>query len=163
MKLQWESLIRRKIATMNENTLWDIRAFVYRHFADTTRAPSVDETAARFALTREDAASAYEALHERHAFFLNPGTHDILMANPFSGIETPFRARANGKTYFANCAWDSLGIPAALHANANVEAVCAQSGEAVTLQVRDGRVSKSDVMVHFLVPFQRWYDDLVFT
>ncbi len=100
---------------MDEKTLWDIRAFVYQHFADTTRAPNVDESAIAFALTHEQAASAYEALHHHHALFLNPGTHDILMANPFSGIETPFRVQANGKTYFANCAWDSLGIPAALH------------------------------------------------
>ena len=146
-----------------EKVLWDIRAFVYRHFADTTRAPSVDESAAAFALTHEQAASAYEALHHHHAFFLDPGSHDILMANPFSGVETPFHVHANGKTYFANCAWDSLGIPAALHCDADVEAACAQSGQAVTLQVRDGRVSESNVLVHFLVPFERWYDDLVFT
>ena len=148
---------------MDENTLWDIRAFVYRHFADTTRAPSLGETAAAFALTHEAAASAYQALHARHAFFLNPGTHEILMANPFSNIETPFRVHAGGKTYFANCAWDSLGIPAALGSDADVEATCAQSGEAIKLQVREGQVSESDVLVYFLVPFARWYDDLVFT
>jgi hypothetical protein len=146
-----------------EQTLWDIRAFVYRHFADTTHAPSMNETAAAFALTHEQAASAYQALHERHAFFLAPGTHNILMANPFSAIETTFRVHANGQYYFANCAWDSLGIPAALHANADVEAVCAQSGEPIILQVRDRQVSESDVLMHFLVPFQHWYDDLVFT
>lgn len=146
-----------------EDTLWDIRAFVYRHFADTTRAPSVDETAAAFALTREEAASAYQALHDRHAFFLTPGTHDILMANPFSNVETVFRVHANGKTYFANCAWDSLGIPVALHCGADVEAVCALSGERILLQVRDGQVLASGVLVHFLVPFERWYADLAFT
>ncbi len=148
---------------MDEKTLWDIRAFVYHHFVDTTRAPSMNQTAARFALTHNVAASAYEALHHHHALFLNPGSHDILMANPFSSIETPFRVHANGKTYFANCAWDSLGIPAALHADADIEAVCAQSGEAVTLQVRDEQVSESDVLVHFVVPFKHWYDDLVHT
>ena len=148
---------------MDENKLWDIRAFVYRHLADTTRAPSVDETAARFALTHEEAASAYEALHAQHAFFLTSGTHDILMASPFSNIETPFRVHTKGKTYFANCAWDSLGIPATLHADADVEAVCAQSGEQILLRVRDGQVSESDVLVHFLIPFKQWYDDLVQT
>jgi len=146
-----------------EDTLWNIRAFVYRHFADTARAPSVDETAARFALTHEQAVSAYEELHSKHAFFLAPDTHDILIANPFSGVETPFRVHANGKTYFANCAWDSLGIPAALHTNADIEAVCSQSGQPVILNVRNGQVSESDVLVHFLVPFEHWYDDLVFT
>lgn len=148
---------------MDEGTLWDIRAFIYQHFANTTRAPRVDETADTFALTHKEAASAYEALHARHAFFLKPGTHEILMANPFSNVETPFRAHAHGKTYFANCTWDSLGIPAALHSDANVEATCAQSGEAIMLQVRNGQVSDSDMLIHFLVPFARWYDDLVAT
>jgi len=146
-----------------EQTLWDIRAYVYRHFADKTRAPSVDETAAHFALTHEEAVSAYEELHNRHAFFLNPGTHNILIANPFSNVETAFRVHANRKTYFANCAWDSLGIPVALHTDADIEAVCSQSGEPITLQVLSGGVSASDVLIHFLVPFKHWYDNLVFT
>ena len=148
---------------MAENILWDIRAFVYRHFAETTRAPNVVETAAAFDLTHQEAASAYDALHARHAFFLKPDTHDILMANPFSNIETPFRVYVDGKTYFANCAWDSLGIPAALHCEADVEAACAQSGEVIMLQVHNGQVPESDMLVHFLVSFERWYDDLIFT
>lgn len=151
------------VKAISEKVLWDIRAFVYRQFADTTRAPSVDQTAAAFALTHEQAASAYEALHAHHAFFLNPNTHDILMANPFSGLETPFRVQANGKTYFANCAWDSLGIPAILHCDADVKATCAQSGVPISLQVREGQVSETSVLVHFPIPFERWYENLPFT
>jgi hypothetical protein len=85
------------------------------------------------------------------------------MAWPFSGVETPFQVRANGRTYFANCAWDSLGIPAALHADAEIEAVCAQSGDPIHLRVTGGQISGSDALVHFLVPFMSWYDDLAFT
>lgn len=148
---------------MDENQLWDIRAFVYHHFAVTTRPPNVDETASRFALTHEQAVSAYEELHQRHAFYLQPGTHDILMANPFSGVETPFKVRANDKTYFANCAWDSLGIPAALHSDAQIEAACAHSGEPIRLMVSDHQIQDSDALVHFLLPFREWYNDLAFT
>ena len=148
---------------MNEDKLWEIRAFVYQHFAETTRPPRVEEIASRFALTQAEAVSAYEELHQRHALYLNPGTHDILMANPFSGIETPFRVRANGKPYFANCAWDSLGIPAALHADAEIEAACAQSGEPIRLRVSGQQVGESDVLIHFLLPFREWYNDLTFT
>ena len=90
-------------------------------------------------------------------------TLDILIANPFSGVETSFRVYADRKTYYANCAWDSLGIPAALYTDADIEAACSQSGQAISLQVRNGQISTSDVLVHFLVPFQHWYDDLVFT
>lgn len=148
---------------MDENLLWDVRAFVYQYFAETTRPPHVQETARRFALTHEQAVSVYDALHQRHSFFLQPATHHILIANPFSGVETTFKVHAEDKTYFANCAWDSLGIPAALHVDALIEAECAQSGEKVNLTVIGQDVGNEAGLVHFLVPFSKWYDDLPFT
>lgn len=148
---------------MDEDILWAIRHFVYQHFEETTRPPRVEETASRFVLTDEEAFAAYEGLHQRHAFFLKPGTHEILMANPFSAVETAFRVHAKDRTYFASCAWDSLGIPAALHADAHIEAVCAQSGEPFRLSVIGGQVSDSNTLVHFLVPFRDWYNNLAFT
>ena len=148
---------------MDENLIWDIRAYVYLHFAETARPPLVEETAARIGLTHEQAASAYEELQKRHALLLQPGTHKIQMAWPFSGVETPFQVQANDKTYVANCAWDSLGIPAALHVDAEIEAVCAQSGDVIRLTVTNQNIHESDALVHFLVPFRSWYDDLTFT
>lgn len=148
---------------MDENRIWDIRLFVYQHFAEATRPPSVAEAAAHFGLTHAEAASAYEELNRRHAFFLQPGTHDIAMAWPFSGVKTSYKVHANGKTYFANCAWDSLGIPAILQADAEIEAVCAQSGEKISLTVRGGEVQGEAALTHFLVPFKDWYDDVTFT
>jgi hypothetical protein len=150
---------------MDDNKIWEVRAFVYQHFAKTTRPPGVEETAAYFALTHEQARSAYEELHQRHALYLKPGAHEILMANPFSGVATPFRVRVNGKTYFANCAWDSLGIPAALqaYADAEIEAVCAQSGESIHVRVTDQQVQGPNALVHFLIPFREWYNDLTST
>ena len=148
---------------MDENQVWDIRAFVYQHFVQTTRSPRLDEVASRFNITQEQAAEAYEELGRRHALFLTPGSHDIQMAWPFSGVETPFKVHANGKTYFANCAWDSLGIPIAIQTDAEIEAACAQSGEAIHLTVRSQQIRGSDALVHFLVPFREWYNDLPFT
>jgi hypothetical protein len=148
---------------MDENRLWELRAFVYHHFAKTARPLLVDELASHFDLTHEEAVSAYEELHRRHALYLKPGTSEILMANPFSGVETPFKVRANDMTYFANCAWDTLGIPAALHVDAEVEAACSQSGETIRLSVTNQQVRYSDSVVHFLIPFKNWYNDLAFT
>jgi DNA-binding transcriptional MocR family regulator len=148
---------------MDETLLWDIRAFVYRHFANTTRPPSVEESAQHFGLTLAEVAAAYEELQRRHALFLNPGTSTILMANPFSGVETPFKVYANNKTYFANCAWDSLGIPAALQVDAAIEASCAQTEDLIRLEIGDQQIQSSNALVHFLIPFRNWYDDLVFT
>jgi DNA-binding transcriptional MocR family regulator len=148
---------------MDETLLWEIRSFVYRHFADTTRSPSAEETASHFGLTDDEAVSAYEELQHRHALVLNPGTSNIRMANPFSGVETPFKVYANNKTYFANCAWDSLGIPAALQVDAVIEASCAQTDDLIRLRISDQQIQNSNALVHFLIPFKDWYDDLVFT
>ena len=143
--------------------IWDVRAFVYQHFADTTHAPSVDETARHFNLNNEEAGELYKELNNRHAFFLEPETLTVRMANPFSAIPTDFKVHANGKTYFANCAWDMLGIPAALQCDAVIDAVFTESNQPVQLEIRDGNVANSEYLVHFPVPFAHWYDDLIFT
>ena len=143
--------------------IWDVRAFVYKYFAETTRPPSVEDTAQHFNFSVEEAGELYKELHQRHSFFLEPETLNIHMANPFSGIPTDFKVHANGKTYFANCAWDMLGIPAALHCDAVIDAVCTESNEPIQVEVKNGQVTNSDLLVHFPLPFARWYDDLVFT
>lgn len=143
--------------------IWDVRPFVYNHFADTNHPPSVDETAHHFNISTEEASEFYKELHNRHSFFLKPNTLTIRMANPFSGIPTDFKVHANGKTYFANCAWDMLGIPAALHCDAVINAVFTESNEAIQLEVKDGKVTNGELLVHFPLAFSRWYDDLIFT
>ncbi len=143
--------------------IWPIRTFIYRHIAETTHPPTVQETAVALGISEAEARAAYTELNERHAIFLDPATGAIQMANPFSGVPTPFRVHAQGKTYFANCAWDALGIPAALQCEAEIEATCAGSGEALPIRVRGGRVEGHGELVHFLVPFREWYADMTFT
>src|SRR5829696_9051376 len=123
--------------SINEAVLWQIRYFVYNHFADTTLPPSIEDTVSHFNISNEQASAFYKELHSRHALFLNPATLTIRMANPFSGIPTDFKVHANGKTYYANCAWDMLGIPAALHTDAIIKAVCTESNETVRLEIKN--------------------------
>jgi hypothetical protein len=148
---------------MNEPLLWQIRQFVYHYFAEATCPPDVIDTADLFGMTVEEAGEYYVELNNRHQFFLEPETLNVQMAWPFSAVPTDFKVQANGKTYYANCAWDMLGIPAALHTDAVIEAVCTESNETVQLEVKDGKVTNSDLLVHFPLSFSYWYDDLVFT
>lgn len=149
---------------MIDDLVWDVRAFVYGHFAETTRAPQVDDIAQHFGMSPEHAAEMLRLLHERHALFLEPGTTRIRLANPFSAIPTQYRVGLAGKTYQANCAWDAFGVIAALHADqATIRSVCTASGEPLTIDVEAGHLQAHEAVVHFLVPFGRWYDDLVFT
>ena len=152
----------------DESLIWQGRHFVYAHIAETTRPPRVDETAAHFGISAADATELYKELHNRHALFLDLDEMAIRMANPFSGIPTDFKVRVNGKTYFANCAWDMLGIPAALHCDAVIDAVCTESNDKIQLEIKNGEINHSPVtnhqlLIHFPLPFAQWYDDLVFT
>ncbi len=149
---------------MNDDLIWAVRVFVYQQFAVTTRAPAVDEIARHFDLAVEQAGQVLAALHEKHALFLDPGPGAIRFANPFSAIATPFRVEVRGKSYWANCAWDCFGIAVALHASeASIHSTCAHSGAALRINITQGQLDSHDELVHFLVPFQHWYDDLVFT
>jgi hypothetical protein len=142
---------------------WAIRLHVYRFFVENERPPTFEETAEHFNLTPDEARLAYHRLHDGHAFFLDPGTDRIRMANPLSAVETPFVVRVNGKRLYANCAWDTLGIPAMLHADAQIEAMYSPSGERVTYTIESGKLIAPDVLIHFALPFRHWYDDLVHT
>jgi len=87
----------------------------------------------------------------------------IRMAPPFSGVPTQNRVTAAGVSYYANCAWDALGIPAALHKPATVHSRCEQSLEPLELTVSDERPGPSDWRFHCVVPASQWWDDIVFT
>ena len=158
----------------NDSLLWQVRHFVYNYFADTTLPPSVDDAAAHFNISVSEAGELYKELHNRRAFFLDSETLTIRMANPFSGIQSDFRVHANGKTYYASCAWDMLGIPVILQRDAIIEGVCTESNELVQLEIRNGNIAQggvpaaedggeSSLLIHFPLPFARWYDDLTFT
>jgi hypothetical protein len=85
------------------------------------------------------------------------------MAPPFSGIPTQHIIEASGVQYYANCAWDALGIPAALHSPGTVHSLCEQSGELFRLNVGLHGPEPSDWVFHCLVPAAQWWDDIVFT
>jgi len=141
---------------------WTVRNAVYATILERTVPPTVDETAAALGVSPDDVRFAYERLNGRHAFFLTPGSHDVRMAHPFSGVPTAFRVEADDRTYWANCAWDTLGIPAALHADARIEAPTG-GGESIQFAIEAGQLTGWDGVVHFPLPFRRWYDDLIET
>jgi hypothetical protein len=141
-----------------------IRNHLYTSFVRDGAAQAPEQAAAELGLGEGEVAAAYLRLHDAHALVLHPGTTGIRMLNPFSAVETPHRVEAGGRSWFANCAWDGLGIPGALHADGHVESFCPDCGEPVELEVRDGElVGGADLLVHFVVPARRWWDDIGFT
>jgi hypothetical protein len=142
----------------------DVRRHVYFSVVAEGRPPTTAETAAAFDASEPEIADAYRRLHDAHALVLFPGTTEIWMANPFCFAPTLHRVTAGGRTWTGTCAWDALGIPAALGCDGQIESACACCGEPVTLEVRDAAlVEGGDLLVHILVPARRWWDDIGFT
>lgn len=142
---------------------WRIRLHVYEYFVAHGRPPSYAETAAALGMADDVARAAYHRLQEAHALFLEPGTDEVRMANPLSAVPTPYRVTVGKQTLWANCAWDALGIPTMLHADARIDAVFTHSGEATTYGIESGALRDGAGIVHFPLPFRRWYDDLIHT
>ncbi|HEX2779371.1 MAG TPA: organomercurial lyase [Gemmatimonadaceae bacterium] len=134
--------------------------------------PSVANVARDVADSEAEVGAAFERLAAGRAFLLEPGTRDIRMAAPFSGVPTDHRVHIGGREYFANCIWDALGIPAMLAAagrpsEARVETRCLDCGAELALAVDADRVVAESPglapVAHFAVPAAGWWADIVFT
>ena len=140
-----------------------IKLVVYRHFAETGQRPSPASVAARVGSDVESVMDAYLRLRSQRVLALEADGSSIRMAPPFSGVPTQHVVIVDGKQYFANCAWDALGIPAALQRPGMVYSRCEQSGEPLRLAVGLAEPEPSTWIFHCLVPAAKWWDDIVFT
>jgi len=140
-----------------------IKLAIYKHFAETGRRPSPGEVAERVGSDVRSVLEAYPRLRTQRVLALEPDGSSIRMAPPFSGVPTQHVVIVDGKQYFANCAWDSLGVIAALHQPGEVNSRCAQSDEPFHLTVGPDGPEPSTWLFHCLVPAAKWWDDIVFT
>ena len=140
-----------------------VKLAVYRHFAETGQRPSPESVAARVGSDVESVVDAYSRLRSQRVLALETDCSSIRMAPPFSGVPTQHVVIVDGKQYFANCAWDALGIPAALNRSGMVYSRCEQSGEPLRLAVGSDEPEPSTWLFHCLVPAAKWWDDIVFT
>lgn len=140
----------------------EVRNATYELFVELGRAPAPDELAERVGLSTAEVVASWRRLEDAHALVLDD-TGAIRMANPFSAVATPYRVQTDGRSWYGNCAWDAFGICAALHADGRVETTCPDCGDAIVVDVRDGRPDDDSLFFHCLVPAARWWDDIVFT
>ena len=140
-----------------------VRLGIYRHFAGTGSRPTVEEIAARAGAEPAAVREAWRRLERKRVLVLEADGASIRMAPPFSGVPTQHVVESTGVSYYANCAWDALGIPAALHRPATVRSSCAQSSQPLVLEVGPSGPPASEWLFHCLVPAAHWWDDIVFT
>jgi hypothetical protein len=140
-----------------------LRALTYGLFVELGRAPTTDEVAEAAGSSVAEVQSGWQRLHDQHAIVLDPTTAEIRMANPFSAVPTAYRVHADGRWWYANCAWDAFGICTVLQGDGRIQASCPDCGEALSIVVSDGRPDDESLLFHCLVPAAHWWDDIVFT
>jgi hypothetical protein len=139
-----------------------LRLVVYRHTIRTGRVPLVSEMARAFSCPVPKVRSALARLSESHAFMLQENG-ELWRVAPFSAISTAFPVRIKKCSWWGNCIWDALGIPAMLKNDAKIDAACACCNYEMKLEVKRGKLLQNDGIIHIAVPARDWYEDVVFT
>ena len=128
----------------------DLRNRTYRAHVDTGRAPAPEELG-----PCAEVLAGWRRLHEAHALVLDGDS--LRMLNPFSAVPTRYRVEAGGRSWYANCAWDAFGIPAALGVDGRIE------HRDIAVEVRGGQPDDERLVFHCEVPAAHWWDDIVYT
>lgn len=136
-----------------------VRAEVYRLFAGGTVQVDAGAVARAKGWNHQEVEKSLTSLEAQHRVALATGTHRVLMAHPFAGVDTGYRAHVGSRSWFANCAWDSLAIVALL-GNGDGRATGEEWG--IEWSIEGGRVSPNGI-VHLLVPARHFWDDIGFT
>lgn len=140
-----------------------LRVFVYDETVSRGAPPSVSSIAARFERSPDEARRSLANLHIGKTILVDPRSGEIWMAGPYSAVETPYRVVGNGRQWWANCAWDMFGVAVVANERATVHARCTDCGEPMSI-VCDPEVAPTEnAVVHFLLPANRWYEDIGFT
>ncbi|MEZ5291576.1 MAG: organomercurial lyase [Vicinamibacterales bacterium] len=126
--------------------------------------PTRAAVAATLGVDLDEVAVSYRALADAHVLVPDPATGEAWMAMPFSAVPTEFRVVVDGRSVWANCAWDAFGVAAALDADVEFITRCPASDRPVRAGVRRG-VAFADpgAVGHVEVPASRWWDDIGYT
>jgi len=140
------------------------RVFIYTQVADTGAPPTSDEIAAHFGISLKEARDRLRTLGATKRVIVSKEKGEIWMSGPFSALPTRFRVHGAATSWWANCAWDMLGIPASLSVSARVETSCACCDEPITIDVdADAGPLCGEGLVHIFLPARRWYEDIGYT
>ena len=139
-----------------------VRYAVYATFAEGL-VPRSLSIASRLHVSQQAVKESYERLHAARAIVLDPHTKEVWMAHPFSAVPTDFRVRAEGRDWFANCAWDAFGIAVLTGMDAVLSTTCLDCDGPIVHRVEERRLVDAHGVVHFVVPAAKWWDNIALT
>jgi len=150
----------------DEQTVARVRLFIFERFLADAQAPVVEELMTEFSLGRDEVTAVLDKLVAARHIALVPGSARILMAFPFSALTTPFRVRAHGRDYFANCAWDAVAFHAMLGSEVAIESFCHHCASPISIELRDGRATRvepQETLIYLALRPTQWWENIVTT
>ena len=139
-----------------------VRYHVYDSVMREGLPPTTTETGGALSCSVDQVKESFQRLADAHMLVLQKGSGEILMANPFSAVPTSFAVTVGGRSYYGNCIWDAMGIPAMLKHDGVIDASCGCCGRAMSLKITNGSLEPARGIAHFAVPAAHWWDDVVF-
>ena len=124
--------------------------------------PTVADMAKSLEQSAKSIRAALARLSKSHAFMLQEDG-ELWRVAPFSTIPTAFPVTVGRRSWFGNCIWDALGVPAMLGKDAHLGASCGCCNLAMPIEVRGGKLRSGAGIIHIAVPAREWYKDVAFT
>lgn len=139
----------------------ELRRLVYDILRRGGAVPAVARLARNSNAAPDAVTASLARLADAHMFVLGRDG-EILMANPFSAVPTPFVVSIGGSSWYGNCIWDAMGIAAMLASNAIVRTSCGCCGTAAKIRIPQDCSDANEWKAHFAIPAAHWWDDIVF-
>jgi hypothetical protein len=144
-----------------------VRFSIYQQFLENARPPLVEELMAAFSLSRSEVTDVVQELVQARSIAVVKGTSRVLMAWPFSAIATPFKVRARGREYFANCSWDAIAFHAMLdNEPVAIESFCHYCARPIQIELSGGRATRVDpdsTIVYLALRPSEWWEEIITT
>ncbi len=143
----------------------EVRIAIARSIKTRGTVPTIAAVAAELGKDIETVDASFARMIEGHAFIARKDSHEIFTYNPFCAEPTDFFVTAAGRVWFGICAWDALGIPAALGEAGVVETHCPDCDESLVVEVdADGGTElQTWTVMQVGVPARDFWKDIYFT
>jgi hypothetical protein len=130
-----------------------------KHIIETGHAPNIQTLSKLAKLPQHETETALKDLAAMHGVILVPNSLEIWSLHPFALLPTRHWVTAKQGGWWANCAWCSLAIGAALGTDTQITTGDGAEGPPLTFAIQQGRSSRPELLMHFPYPPARWWDN----
>jgi hypothetical protein len=143
----------------------EVRIAIARSITTRGRIPTIAAVASDTGKDIATVDASFARMIEGHVFIPRKGSHEIYAYDPFCVGPTDFFVTAAGRVWFGICAWDALGIPAALGEPGVIETHCGDCGESLVVEVdADGGTEQQTwTVMQVGVSARDFWKDIYFT